>query len=474
VTRRVAAIPVHRRTAMLAAAVAVVLMVLVAIAFSRARTSRAAAITPEGPPAAPAVSVTAARIGTLVTHVQAQGRVGAPAGGDAKLSFAGSGIVARIDAHVGDRVVAGQALAELDAGGLAIDAAQAHQDSAAAAAQYGGGSVPARVLAGAQQKLIVAHDRLAALTRGDASAQSDATGAESMVRQAQAKVSGDERALAREQALYSGGVAARKDVDAARQQLALDQADLIAARAKADSAASGVGGALAQARADVAQAESDVRAAQAQTTVSGAQAGSASERAAAADRNLAKAVLRAPADGVVVAILKHPGEAVDPTQPALVVGPPRSNDVTVTVTGAAAREIRPGALASIAIGARGIHARAVVRAVVPSVDPTTQTSTVVLSGAPHGAASGDAVDATIDTAARRGVLIPTDAIVEDPQTGRAIVFVRTRGKNGDGTFVSREVVTGANDGATTLVASGLRAGEAIASRGAFDLLAPGG
>ena len=88
--------------------------------------------------------------------------------------------------------------------------------------------------------------------------------------------------------------------------------------------------------------------------------------------------------------------------------------------------------------------------------------------------TGDAVDATIQLASHRGVLIPTDAIVEDPQTGRAIVFVRARGKDGAETFVSREISTGAADGATTMVTSGLRAGERIASRGAFDLLAPSG
>ncbi|MDB5070864.1 MAG: rane-fusion protein [Candidatus Eremiobacteraeota bacterium] len=463
-----------RRNAPVLAAVAIVLVAVIAIVFARGRASSAATAAASDATPAPSVSLATARFGTLVTHVRAQGRVGAPAGGDAKLSFAGSGIVARLDAHVGDRVVAGQPLAELDTSGLAIDAAQAGQDATAAAAQYGGGSVPAHALASAQQKLVVARNRLAALTTGSGTVQSDAVAAQGAVRQAQAKVDTDQRTLQREQTLFAGGVAAQKDVDAARQQLALDQADLDAARAKSTSAASGIGGAVAQARADVAQAESDLRSAQAQTTVVGAQAGSAQERYAAAQRNLANAVLRAPADGVVVSVLKHAGEAVDPTQPAIVVGPPRSNQVTVTVTGGAASEIRPGAAATVSVPARALRSPATVRAVVPSVDPTTQTSTVVLSGAPAGAASGDAVDAAIELAAHRGVLIPTDAIVEDPQTQRAIVFVQTRNKDGTAAFVSREVQTGASDGATTLVQSGLRAGERIASRGAFDLLAPGG
>jgi hypothetical protein len=128
----------------------------------------------------------------------------------------------------------------------------------------------------------------------------------------------------------------------------------------------------------------------------------------------------------------------------------------------------------VTVGARGLRGGATVRSVVPSVDPATQTSTVVLSGAPPGAASGDAVEATIDVAASRGVVIPSDAIVEDPQSGHAIVFVRARDKDGNETFVSREIATSASDGPSTIVTSGLRAGERIAAHGAFDLLAPGG
>jgi multidrug efflux pump subunit AcrA (membrane-fusion protein) len=460
-----------RRLATLAGSVAVIAMIAVVLLVTAVRKRDAVAAAPV--PAAPAVPVALARFGTLVTHVHAQGRIGAPAGGDAKLSFPGSGILARVDVHVGQPVVTGEALAELDTSGLAIDAAQAQQDAAAAAASYGGGTVPARALASAQQKLAVARNRLAAFEHGRGAAQSDATGAQDAVRQADAKVAADQRTLEREQALFSGGVAAQKDVEAARQQLALDQADADAAHAKARSVSNGVGGALAQARADVAQAESDVRAAQAQTTVTGAQAGSAQLRAAAAQRNLANAVLRATSAGVVVAILKRPGEAVDPTQPAIVVGPPQSNEVSVAVTGDAARDIRAGAPASVVVANRGLRSQATVRAVVPSVDPTTQTSTVLLSGAPSGAASGDAVDVTIDAGAQRGVLIPTEAIVEDPQTGHAIVFVRGKTPSGGG-FISREIVVGSADGDTTLVVSGLKAGERIASKGAFDLLAPSG
>ncbi|BDE07539.1 hypothetical protein WPS_28150 [Vulcanimicrobium alpinum] len=461
----------NRRTSAVAAALAVV-AVVIAIALLNVRKTTTA--TDAQASSVPSLPLATARFGTLTSHVRAQGRVGFPAGGDAKLAFAGSGIVARIDVHVGEAVTAGQPLAELDTSGLALDASAAANDAAAASAAYGGGTVPQRALASAQRRLVLARNHLAALQSGTASAQSDATGARSALMQAQAKVAADERTVQREQTLYAGGVAAQKDVEAARQQLQLDRADVVSAQSKAASSQNAVGGAVAQARADVAQAEADVRNAQAQVGVTAGAAGSAQARAAAARRNLTNATLRAPNDGVVSQILKHPGESVDPTQPAIVVGPPQSEAVTVTVSGDAVRAIHPGAAAAVTLAARGgAKAQAVVRSVVPSVDPTTQTSTVVLSGVPPGAANGDAVEVVIDAGEHRGVLIPTDAIVQDPQTGNVVVFVRARTKDGEG-FVSREITIGDADGGTTLVTSGLKIGDRLAAHGAVDLLAPSG
>jgi RND family efflux transporter MFP subunit len=412
--------------------------------------------------------------GAYTTRVHAQGRVGAPSGGEAKLAFANPGMVASIDVHVGQAVIAGKPLARLDTGGLTIDLAQARSDAVAAAASYGGGAVPARALVGAEARLAAARDKLHALENGTGGAQSDRQAALAAVRQSQAKLATDQRALDRETALYAGGVAAAKDVEAARAQLAFDGADADANRAKAASARSGIGEALTQARADVAQAASDVRTAQAQLTVSGAQASSAQSRYAAAQRMLAISVLRAPADGVVTAILKHPGEAVDPTQAVVAVGPPSSGDVTLTVSGDDARAVHPGDKVTIRLSNRERSGRGRVRGVVPSVDPATQMKTVVVAGIPPGAAPGDAVEADIDVGVRHGVVIPTAAIVEDPQSGKSIVFVRERAQDGSRKFVSREITVAAGDDARTLVASGLRDGDRIAAQGAFDLLAPSG
>jgi multidrug efflux pump subunit AcrA (membrane-fusion protein) len=450
-----------------------VVLLAVSVFFALHRSAPSAA-APTAAGSTSNVPLARAEFGPYLARVHAQGRVGAPSGGEAKLAFANAGIVSRIDVHVGETVTAGEVLAELDTSGLAIDAAQARSDAAAAAASYGGGAVPARVLSSARARLRAANDKLRALESGTGAAQSERQAALAAVRQSEAKLSNDQRALDRQTTLYAGGVAALKDVEAAREQLVFDRADADANRAKAASAGSNVGASLTQARADVAQAESDVRTAQAQVTVIGAQASSAQARYEAAQRLLAIATLHATADGVVTTILKHPGEAVDPTQPAVVVGPPSSNDVTLSVSGDDARKIRPGDPVTILVTNRDRSGAGHVRSVVPSVDPSTQTSTVVVAGIPRGAVPGDAVEATIDVARQRGIVIPTSAIVEDPQSGKSIVFVRERVPGGTEKFVSREITVASGDGERSLVASGLRNGERIAAQGAFDLLAPGG
>lgn len=422
-----------RRYAPLVVAILVVAAVVLAIVVAtRSRTTVATASTPSVP-AVPIVTVVA---GTYTDYVRLQGHVGTSAESEARLAFNEPGVIKAIDVAVGERVAAGAVLAELDPSGLAIDLAQARADAGAAAASYAGGTVAERARAGALARVAAARAHLSSVQN--------------------AKVDVDARALEREQALYAGGVAAAKDVDAARAQLAADQAEVVSARA------------------DVAQAESDLRAAQAQGPVASAQLASARDKVAAAQRNLGNAVLRAPVDGVVTGILKHVGEVADPSQPLLTLGPPSSATITLTAGNADARKIRAGDAATITGSSGSGSGTGVVRTVVPSVDPATQTSTVVVSGAPPGAAPGDAVEAIVAVGTRHGIVIPTAAIVEDPQTGKSIVFVSTRSKTGETSYTARAITVAAGDEQRSLIASGLHAGERIAGEGAYDLLAPPG
>lgn len=144
----------------------------------------------------PSVELTTVRRGIYRESVGALGRIGAPAGSDAKLAFAESGILQSIEVQIGERVAAGEALARLHAGGFSLAASQAQADARAALANA----------------------------------------AQSAVDRTTTRIAVDEAALRREQSLYAAGVAPLKDIQAARAQLAQDRADALVARASVSGA----------------------------------------------------------------------------------------------------------------------------------------------------------------------------------------------------------------------------------------------
>jgi len=352
--------------------------------------------------AQPAVALSTAQYGTFQQHVSGIGHVGAPGGSETKASFAQSGILASVNVRVGESVSSGEALASLDTSGFALAAQQAQADAAAAAAN-------------AQQ---------------------------SSVDRTSAKIALDEAALRREESLFTAGVAARKDVEAARAQLAAD-------RAEAASASAGIKSATAQ-------------------------SSSAQARAAMAARDLANATLRAPVDGIVVAVLKKRGEAVDPSTPVITIGPPATNQTTLNLSATDVARVRVGNPVHFTVVGTSISGDGKVTAVSPVLDPATQTATVVASGLPSGVPAGSSVQASIAVGFVRGMMVPQTAIVQDPQSGDTLVFVDQKEKNGDSKFVQRSVRVVDRDDRVAVIGSGLRPGERVASQGAFALLAPAG
>ena len=386
----------RKNTLWIAVAAGLVVLALVIVLATR----RPAA--PESAPVAPAVALATARVGTFTETLDATGRVGAPAGTQAKLAFAIPGVLQSVFVRVGEHVAAGQSLAVLDTRGLALSASQAQADTQVAAANQRSASV----------------DRTST------------------------KIAVDESALRRAQSLYAAGVVAHKDIEAAQAQIAADRADAAAIRAQAGAA--------------------------------GAQVSSAQARAALAQRDYANGVLRAAADGVVLAIYKQAGETVDPTGPVMAIGPASTNSVTLDVFANDAQRVKVGDAVTVRIVGTELRGHARVTSVVPSIDPATQSSTVVVSGVPSGAPGGSAVAATIDVATDRGIVVPQSAIVADPQTGGTLVFVQTKAKDGTFRFAQRAVVVARSNGSTALIRSGLRPGERVAAQGAFALLAPAG
>ena len=237
----------------------VVAGVAIGLSIQRQRAAQTAA---DSAAAAPNVPLTVARAGDFVERVEAQGRVGPPAGSSAKIAFAQAGIVRVIDVSVGEAVRAGQPLAELDRAslGAAVQAAQADVQATGA-----GATATAATVQSAAARLEVATDKLTTLENGGPAAMNSRIAAQSAARQAALKVEADRAAVAREEQLLAAGVVAGKDVDAARSQLASDEADQRAADAKSAAAGTDFQTALKQAQADVASARSDLQAARGQT-----------------------------------------------------------------------------------------------------------------------------------------------------------------------------------------------------------------
>ena len=424
---------------------------------------------PAQPPPGPAVAVARARTGDFAVRVTAQGRVGAPAGSTSQLAFAVPGTIRSIDVRVGEAVATGEPLAHLDDTSYLLALQQAQGDARSAAANYGGGTVPSAALSSAQARVRATGAYLHALEDGGPAAANARAQAVAGTSQADVKVEADRQALAREEALFAGGIAARKDLEAAQAQLAADEADARALHAKAGGASAA--GVLVQARADYEQALADERAAAAQMGNLAGQSQRAQGALGQAEADEARTVLRAPADGVVVRILKHAGEQTDVTSPVIEIGPGSSAATTLYAAAADAALIHAGDPVDLHLVRASSSSHATVSAVVPTVDPTTQEATVVVDGMPPGAVPGDAVRADIVVAHRRGILVPASSIVQDPQTGSTLVFVRRA--NGDGFDARRVVVTGSDD-TMAEVASGLRDGESVAAHGAYELMAPSG
>ena len=254
------------------------------------------------------------------------------------------------------------------------------------------------------------------------------------------RLDADRAALERAQRLYDAGVDARKDVEAARATLAADAAD--------------------------------ARAAVANQSAARAQAQSASAKSAAASNDLSRATLRSPIDGVVIAIARRPGEAVDPTVPVISVGAASQDEATLTVSASDATQIAIGNEVELrSLSAVG-HGR--VSGVATALDPATQAATVTVTGVPAGVVAGSAVSVRITVGHARGLLVPQAAIVTDPQTGDNTVFVPEKQKDGSTKFVAHKVEIEHEDGTTALLASGVHVGDRVASEGAFELLAPSG
>jgi cobalt-zinc-cadmium efflux system membrane fusion protein len=158
----------------------------------------------------------------------------------------------------------------------------------------------------------------------------------------------------------------------------------------------------------------------------------------------------------------------------LALSPAHADEVTLNVSAQDVNAVHAGNPVRLEIVGTDLSSTGRIAGISNAIDPATQTATVVASGLPAGAPIGSIVQATIVTAHRSGVVVPQTAIVQDPQTGNSVVFLANVNAAGTLSFAQRVVKVAMRNDTKALIASGLRGGERIASRGGFALLAPAG
>jgi HlyD family secretion protein len=366
-------------------------------------------------------------------YVEAGGTLNALPGHEASFSAATAGRVTRVLVQVGQRVSAGQTLAELDRSVLAAQVRQAQatlQQARFTAAQ-------ARTVSGGQSQTI-ASDQIKQ--------------AEAALAQARANQTLAQNNLSRQQRLFERGIAPRKDVDEAQTQAKVTAE---AAR-QAESA-------LTAARVNAARGVGEART-QASVTAGGVEAAQAALDVSRAE--LARAAIRSPIAGTVTKRAINDGESVDPATAAFEVIDSASLDLVANLPAEYLGRVKTGDLAVVhAEPLPGKEFAGGVVQVAPSIDPQTNTVAVrVRLPNPNGD-----LKAGLYANARIAVEIHQNALVV-PETALVV--------QGDETFVfvphaekveRRKVTVGIRDGGRVEITDGLKDTESVVKTGAFGL-----
>jgi len=180
-----------------------------------------------------------------------------------------------------------------------------------------------------------------------------------------------------------------------------------------------------------------------------------------------RVTVRAPADGVVIAIRAAVGATVAPGGEALVeLGDPTRLQVVAQVPEGDLRRIVVGQEAEVELPALAARVSARVENFNPRVDPESRRTQVYLALAKRieGLRAGMLAQVALRAGAKTGISVPVSAVlIKDGR--RRVVYV----ERADGAFEAREVRTGQNRDGRVAILQGLTAGERVVVRGALLL-----
>ncbi len=177
--------------------------------------------------------------------------------------------------------------------------------------------------------------------------------------------------------------------------------------------------------------------------------------------------VRAPADGVVMAIRAAVGASVAPGGEALLeLGDPNRLQVVAQVPEGELRRVAVGQDAEVDLPALAARVSARIESFSPRVDPESRRAQLYLALArgEEGLRAGMLAQVRLRVTGDDGLSVPIAAVlIKDGK--RRVVYV----ERPDGTFEARDVQTGRNRDGRVQILQGLRAGERIVVRGGLLL-----
>jgi cobalt-zinc-cadmium efflux system membrane fusion protein len=178
-------------------------------------------------------------------------------------------------------------------------------------------------------------------------------------------------------------------------------------------------------------------------------------------------LLRAPFAGVVLDIDSAPGAVIDSSSELLSIADLSSVYVEAQVYEKDMGHVRIGQPASITTDSYpGTHFTGRVTSIGDQIDPQTRTTPVRCEVSNRGAKLKLNMFAGValpTTSQRSGLAVPTDA-VQDVE-GKKVIFIRRSPTQ----FEIRQVTLGRASDGMTEIASGLKEGEEVVTRGAFQV-----